>query len=271
MSILYKDIVGNFLVADVITDGDGDITGMWFDAKYNRLWYHVSKTASELTYYIQMQENSDLPYANFPTTGTHSLITSRWDMGFYDITKAGARLRVEASNLDEGTYLKVYYSLDNGDWIEWNGTGNGSIKTNGVTTLDLSTLDPPTLEFEQIKFRVDFITDDSAQTPVLESFTLSFLMRPDTKLGWAYNVVNSPNMSHGLKTEARAPAEVLSDLLVLRDSKSPIRLRDHHNQNYWVYLTSIQERTLEDHMTMAGGGPTIEAVISINLVEVLDG
>jgi hypothetical protein len=265
VAILAFDGVAWHRMFDVITDGDGDITMMGVDPINNYLWYHVSRptATTEVTYYIQQQARSELPHAKFSTSAGNALITSRWDMGFRDVTKSMVGLRVEGQNLDAGTYLKIYYALDGGAWVTWGTT----VTTDGVVELT-NPGGNTSVEFNQIKFKVEFITDDATNSPILDSLTARFIMRPDTRWGWGYQVVLEHEAEMDGYMDDRPVKEILDDLKTARDSKSPITLVDIYGRSYEAYLSSINITAQEEDIIEMGGGTNVKSVASCNFVEV---
>lgn len=257
-SLLCFDGVGWHRIADMYDSSRwasvplADPTSMLaYDGQNNRLWFQVGTD----TQYFPMQAGS-FPYSDFPTTGQHSLISSRLDMGFRRITKSATSLFVEARNVTDDRYLKVWYSLDGGIWLEWD-----TITDNGITELRFPG-GYQTIEFNYAMLRFDFVTDDSAQTPVLESYTLNFLMRPQTRMGYSFQVVAASSYEHDMYQDDRSAAEILKQLREIRNSESPVKYTGLLGDEIYGYLTSIGEsvvyRTEND----------IEYVIQCSFVEV---
>jgi len=261
-SLLCYDGVGWHKLSDIITSGTGKTTMLFFDVENNYLWYHVSSDSAETTYYISIQVKSSYPYSNFPTTGTHSLYSSKMDMGFARVTKSTPSLLVEAYNLSTTRYLTVYYSLDDGEFIEW-----GRVFVDGITELKL----PGgllTREFKRIQLRIDFITGTATQTPVLESTTLRFLMRPDMALGWNFNVILADHFIYGEMEDARTAYQILKDMREARNSKAPIEYVDIDGGVYQAYVSAFSRSVQERNVDLEEGGvPSIESVLNVNIVE----
>jgi hypothetical protein len=233
------------------------ITAMGYDASRNYMWYHKQATA-DITYYIPFQAHSDFPYAAFPTTGTHSLITSRIDAGFRRVKKSTPSMLVEAKNVNATRYITVQYSLDGGTWTTW-----GNIIANGITELTLST----TIEYFQIRLKFIFVTDTAAQSPILESYTLRFLMRPDEFYGWAYTIPIAKGQDVGVGMQVLPTHDIITNLKTARASKSPITLIDEFGETYKVYVTSLSSEIIEWDKDDGGTYPNVEKVIQLNLTE----
>jgi hypothetical protein len=261
-TLLCYDGVGWFRLGDPITDGDGSITAMGYDTVNNRLWYHVSKAASETTYYVQFQNLSDFPYANFPTTGTHSLITSEYDMGFRRVLKSMPSILVQGSNLDAGTYLNVYYSLDGGAWVLW-----GTINESGVTELTAPGGNR-TVEFNYANIRVDFKTDTATESPVLESLTIRFIMRPKVEFAFTNQVVVATRAAMGGGQDNRTAAAIVAALETLRDSPVPFEYVDILGRKHFVYISSVQVQAIEKHLQSYDQYKNVEQVANVNFVAV---
>lgn len=229
-----------------------------YEAVNNRLWYHVN--TANVTYYVQFQDSSTFPYANFPTSGQHSLITSRIEAGFRRVKKSMANLLVEARNCSDTTYLRVYYALDGGSWILWR-----DVKENGIITLN-NPGGAPTREFTYIQFRFDFITSNSAQSPILEGYTMRFIMRPLTKMGYSFTVIAANNYQYGLYEDNRTPQEIYNEIMEFRNSIAPITITDMFGVEHVGYLTSLQEQPI--YRNVEGSESQLELRYQLNFVEI---
>ena len=229
-SLLCFDGVGWHKLTDLYVGDAHQVEMMGYEAINNRLWYSVNGSL----YYIPM-ETSSFPYANFPTTGQHSLITSRLDMGFRRITKSADALYMETRNLTKDRYINVYYSLDGEDYILWE-----KVDQNGISILKYPG-GYQTMEFNYAILRFDFVTDDAEQTPVLESYTLSFIMRPVTRMGYTFQIVAATNYENDMYSDDRTSAEILRELREIRNSKSPVKFVGLLGDEILGYLTSIGE------------------------------
>ena len=234
---------------------------MAYESVNNRLWYHIDATA-DATYYIPFQNLSTFPKAEFPVTGQHSLVTSRLDMGFRRVQKSTNSLIVEARNVNSARYISVYYALDGGSWTLW-----GHIKENGMIEL-LNPGGVPTREFYYAQLRFDFITNAATQSPILEGWTMKFIMRPVTKMGYNFRVVVATNTEHGQVDDYRTSNELLEELQALRNSISPIELVDIQGKKHTGYVTAIQEMPLDRDEDAGGDVPDIEYSYSVNFIEI---
>lgn len=258
--LLVFDGVGWHKLATLL-DGvaTGEITMLVYEAINNRLWYHRDE-ASDTTYYIPFQNYSTFPYADFPTTGQHSLISSRIDAGFRRVQKSMDKVYLEARNCSATVYLKVYYSLDGGDWVHWR-----DVKENGI----IEVKNPGgsyTREFNYLQLRIDFVTGSATQSPILEGMSLSFIMRPDTRMGYNFNVVAVTEYEHGMYKDDRTSQEILDDLKAARNSKSPIALLDIFGRSHVGYVTAIQEQPI--FRVIEGDNVDVEVMFNVNFVEI---
>jgi hypothetical protein len=248
----------------LVSNGTDVVSAMGYDAANNRLWYQID-AATDAVYYIPFQNLSEYPYADFPTTGTHALVSSRWDLGFRRVAKSSPSILVEGSNLTASRYLIVYYSLDGGAWTTF-GT-DGKVTANGITELTLPA--NATVEYKYLQIKVEFVTGTATQTPVLESLTLRFLMRPDVQYGWTFNVPLATSMRYGNLTIADTAPVIYTRLKALRDSKAPVAYTDLLGLTHKVYVSAIQVVALERHLQGdQGPNSNIEMVAQITLVEV---
>lgn len=261
IDLLSFDGVGWHKLLRIDTSGAVLSGMMGYEAVNNRLWYHVNTGSDNTTYYVQFQDRSSFPYANFPTAGTHSLITSRIDVGFRRVQKSMDKLFIEARNCTSARYIDVYYSLDGGGWVHW-----GKISTNGIVELN----NPGgefTREFNYVQLRFDFITNNSAQSPILEGYSLSFIMRPDTRKGYNFNIYAVSNYEHGMYQDDRSAQEILDDLYEVRNSKRPVELIDIFGRSHRGYVTAIQEQPVY-RVIEGDDNVDIEVMYQINFVEI---
>ena len=256
--LLAFDGVGWHKLATLKDDDSSGIYMMAYEALNNRLWYHVQETTT--TYYIQFQDRSSFPYAAFPTSGQHSLISSRIDVGFRRVQKSMDKLFLEARNCSATVYLKVYFSLDGGDWIFWR-----DVKENGIIELK-NPGGSYTREWNYMQIRIDFVTGSSTETPILEGYSLSFIMRPDTRKGYNFNIVAVSNYEHGSYQDDRSAQEILDDLYELRNSKSPVELVDIFGRSHVGYVTAIQEQPV--YRVIEGDEVDVEVLYNLNYVEI---
>jgi len=270
--ILCFDGVGWHKMAEPLATGAGSITAMGYDAANDYLWYHTSDT-EETTHYIQFQAQSDYPHANFPTSGTHSLVTSRLDMGFRRVIKSTPSIIVGGSNLNSTRYLRLYYQTDgSATWDPWGGADSVSniVSSDGVTELfnPLTSAYTNSIEYNHLQLKVDFVTDTSGNSPVLEDLTVRFLMRPDESYGYSFALVAAESAQFGTSMQDdRLPRQIMDDLRAARASKTPVSYEDPFGNEHYVYVSSYVEQAVEYHGDKRGT-PDIEHRVLVNLVEV---
>jgi hypothetical protein len=232
-------------------------------------------------YSIRFNDNNELPYADYPTTGEHALITSRFDAGYRRVTKSTPSLLVEASNLSVNSYLKVYYRLNNDTtWLPWGGTDGltNLVNTSGVTELknpsDPAAAGPNTgltIEYYFLQLKFQLITTVGTASPILEGFTVRLLMRPDTDYGYSFNVLaNEENEQAMGLVDERDAKTIIDDLRGVRDSKKPVTFTDLWGTAHFCYLTSITGLAGEEIADDMGANPNIPHIVTLNLVEVND-
>jgi hypothetical protein len=270
--LLCFDGVGWTKLARLVDGTSGTVSAMNYDVVNNRLWVQFD-AATDSVAFFQFQNLSEYPYASFPTTGTHAWYSSRLDMGFRRVSKSVPSLLIEGSNLTANRHLKIYYAIDGGSFTAWGGTDG---VTNLVTASGVTELENPlgttgsTIEFKYMVLRVDLVTDSAAQTPVLESLTVRFLMRPDVKYGYSFLAHGASRVRYGQHEDPRTAKALIDDLRTARDSKSPLNFEDLYGVSHKVYVSSVQERAVERHGASPNEGnvPDIEQVVQISLVEV---
>lgn len=262
--LIVWDGVGWHKLATLVSDSTTDtVTMLEFDVLNNRIWYHVQATA-DVTYYIQLQDRSSMPYANFPTTGQHSLITSRMDMGFRQVKKSMQSLFVEARNVTATRYIKVYYSIDGASWIFWK-----NVDVEGVIEL----VNPGgfrTVEFNYLKLRFDFVTDSATESPILEGTTMRFIMRPDTRWGYSFDILAAGNFETEGRQDERTAADIKEELRILRNSKAPVSFTGLAGEEIYGYVTSVKEQPVYRTVESDGeGGTYLEFALSCNFVQMI--
>ena len=258
--LLCFDGVAWFKLMNLVSNGSDVITAMAYDPVNNYLWYHRQATA-DATYYIPFQAQSELPYANFPTSGTHELVSSRLDMGFRWVQKSAPSLIVEASNLSATQYLTISYSIDGGSWVEWD-----SVKSNGTSKLETPG-GAHSIEFYYMQIKVAFHTTSATNSPILEGVTLRFLMRPDELYATSFNVPLAHGSDIGMLSEDRTAGKMWQDLKDARASKSPIEFIDIDGTEYFAYLTSLTKQLVEFNREGMGATPEMELLAQLNIIE----
>jgi len=114
---------------------------------------------------------------------------------------------------------------------------------------------------------VDFVSNNAAQSPVLESLTLRFLMRPNDFYSYSFNIPIAQGMEMGETVQDRSVHEILKDLRDARSSKSPIEFIDIFNDRHLVYITSNTGQAMSYDRDEGGPSPNVEYVRALNLVE----
>jgi len=260
MDLLSFDGVGWHKIMTILDSvSTGDVTMMFYEAINNRLWYHRDET-TDGTYYIPFQNLSTFPYADFPTSGQHSLISSRIDAGFRRVSKSMDKIYFEARNCSATVYLKVYYALDGGAWIHWR-----DVKENGIVILE-NPGGSSTREWNYLQIRIDFVTDSATQTPILEGYSISFIMRPVTRMGYNFNIIAATEYEHGSYKDDRTAQDILDDLRDVRNSVSPVELIDIYSRSHKGYVTAIREQPV--YRQGEGDSIDVEVMYNCNFVEI---
>ena len=259
---------------NLYTTGNDTITAIGYDSDNNYIWLHDNNITGSVgtnnTLYLQINNQSSFAYPNFPTSGTHSLLTSRIDTGFRRILKSMPSMLVEAENLSPTCYINVYFQVDNnGKWLLW-----GKVNQTGVTEL-VGPAGSKTYEWHFIQLRFDFITADSTQSPILDSYTVRFIVRPDVKRGYNFNIIAADNLESEGRQDLREAQEIEEDLWAIRSSAAPVKFIDLLGAERYVYLTAFKEMPTfyegsSDDRSELPSVPVItsEYQINVNLVEV---
>ena len=266
-SLLCWDGVSWHKLLDIVVSGVAVLTGgawlttaMGYDTDNERLWIGRAEAGTVKTLFIRFQEQSVFPYANFPTTGSHGIIFSRMDAGYRRVIKSSPSLLIEASNLTATRTLAVYYSIDGGAYVLWS-----TVTSNGVTELTMpNSLN--SIEYNYLLVDVRFVTADSAQSPILESLTYRFLMRPDEAYGYSYDILLGTKVVFDGREDSRTAQTMDADLETARASKSPVEFIDHFGRSHYAFVSSLNTYDLEEHLSGLDDYANIEQVARINLV-----
>lgn len=264
-SILCYDGTSWHKLVDTLADGVSTTTMLAYDVQNNYLWYHVQGASTNVTYYIPFQAQSEFPYGAFPTTGVNRLYTSRYDMGFPWVYKSASSVVIEADNLNQYQYISVYYSIDNIGYVKW-----GDITQNGYTALTMPSGNQ-SFEFHWVQLAFELHTSIAAQTPVLKSATLKFIMRPTVAYGYTFDVPVACHITSGdggNMEDWRDSGDIKQGLRDARNSKSPIQMEGPDGSIMTGYISSLVEQMLGgDYDDREGGTPSLEYNVRVTFVE----
>ena len=272
-SLLCWDGVSWHKLLDFTMAGKGTIPAMGYDPINERMWVHreyfgtaspgsVPSGTDETTYFIRFRKYSPFPYGNFPTTGSHGIYLSHMEAGYRRVIKSSPSLLIEASNLSATQTLAVYYSIDGGSWVLWD-----TVTANGFTELTLPD-EQDSIEYNYLDLDIRFATDAAAQSPLLESVTYRFLMRPDEAYGYSYDILIGSHIVFEGREDQRTAQEMDAALEAARASKSPIPFVDHFGREHKVYVSSLSTYDLEENLRTYDDYANIEQVAQVSLVEV---
>jgi len=125
-----------------------------------------------------------------------------------------------------------------------------------------------TKEFYYMTIRVDFITNDSTQSPILEGLTLKFIMRAEEAYGYSFNIPASNGYMYGQYMDTRSPNQIINELKEARASEAPVKYLDLWGQESLVYISALNITAIERHSTEdTEGESNVEAIVGVNLVE----
>jgi len=235
---------------------------------HDALWFNYTRaTNSPVTAEIRLQALNDLPYDYYETSGDHYLYTSKFDGGLQEIDKCFKSVTLRTNYLAAGTRtISVEYSLDGGAWktdlTDAGGTGDNTVDQSPVQTLYF----PSDTTGKQIQLRFNLQTTDSSTSPVLEAFSVKYMLRPVTTWGWRLIVTcaEEEKTLDGRRDSITGKAK-LAALRTARDSTAPITFYDPWGDSHTVYLSSLQVIGREHK---PGGGEALETQVQITLVEV---
>lgn len=226
----------------------------------DRIWICHTKSGSFDTDYYQMQTLSDLPYANFDTAANHYLYSSKFDAGFTDIAKSFHSVTLRTQSLTANVKIEVSYQIDeSGTW-----TSLGTFVTSPVEEIDF----PATTTGKIIQFRFDFITNSATLSPILDTFILRYLLRPDTI--WAYQMtlyLADDQVTLNGDVERTYTAHQKYDALIsARDSVSPMTMEDPMGDSHTVYVSSVQFMGYSFRESK-GAGQEIEWMVRVGCID----
>jgi hypothetical protein len=224
----------------------------------------------------------DTPFAGYPTTGNFE--TSDFDGGMPFMLKAYRDISVDARNLstDDGRKIVVSYSTDKGT----NYTALGDITADGKTVLPFSEADiTTTSKHLRLKFTLTR-GSDASETPVIERFTTSFLLRPDPIRAYQVGLLLGGTRLRDGTAETKTVREQLEFLKELEGSENPVRFVDMLGWQHLVYVTKTSvlrpseeqlaanqdERQAQVVMVDATSGPwpqisvPVDATVSVSVV-----
>ena len=125
----------------------------------------------------------------------------------------------------------------------------------------------PTHEWNYLQLRIDFVTGSATQTPILEGYSISYIMRPITRMGYNFNIYAVSEYEHGMYKDDRSSQDILDDLKALRNSISPVKLIDIYGREHTGYVTAIQEQPV--FRQIEGDQVDIEVMYNINFVAIV--
>ena len=127
-----------------------------------------------------------------------------------------------------------------------------------------------TLEYQYIQIRIDFVSDAAGQSPILEGWTLRFIMRPATLYGHSFQIIAASNLKIGSShRDLKTVRTIYKNIETARASAAPITFIDPFGSSVTGYISSVERRAVERHgRSEREGFPNIESLITVNFVEV---
>ena len=261
-SILAYDGMGWHRMLDPITSAASDnrITMLALDPANDYIWYHTD-TSSDATSYIALRDKSEFPKESFTTSGSHFWFSSIHDMGFRKVEKSLRSITFETDNCDSNRTITVTYSLDGATFTSDDLSSDGVINSSPTQTLTLS----DTKEFKNIQFRFAF-NAQATSSPVLKSYSLKYMMRPDTAYGYVFDIIAASGSEYGGGVDDRTAAQIMTDLETVRASTAPVAFVNLLGESKKVYLASLTEaaRSRADSNPEL---PDVEHRVRVSLVE----
>lgn len=234
-SIMRTDGVGWHKVMDVpqFAPLQG---GMWLDPILDRMYFAARISSTGYLWYFPLQQYSDLPYVAFPTSGSHNLYTSYYDLGLRRISKSFANVMLDG-DFPSGASVIVSYRLDS--TLSWTVLGT---LTAPMTALPFAA----STEGKRVQLRLNLQSTGSGISPYIKTIIMKLMMRPKVLYGVNADVIVQSGLSgpdHSLL--GHDASEIRAGLLAARDSVSPITLKDIYGGSASVYLSSLRFQMVE--------------------------
>ena len=232
VSILATNGVGWHKLIDISITS---ITGynMWLDPEADRLTYTVYNGVAgyNTLRYVQLQTLTDLPYDNYPTTGTQNFYSSYFDLGMPRVPKSFASLTLGGA-FPTGTSVIAYYRTD----------ATTSWTSIGTFTSDMQEVDFATgVTGKKIQFKLTLATTSAASTPIVKRLIMKCMIRPDVLYGVTCEVMVSDNLAdHQFKMLGLTADDIRTALKSARSSVPPITLVDIYGVSGTAYLSSLR-------------------------------
>ena len=182
-------------------------------------------------YALQLEPLGELPYKYFPTTGSHNLYLSYWDLNMIPIPKSFARVTLDG-DFPSGTSVTVSYRIDDTTAFTTLGTINNSIRHLNFPTGTTG---------KRIQIRLGLNTTSSSVTPIVRAVILKCMARPDVKYGVTFDVLVEDDQASPFYGAMGMTANTIRQALEdARASVSPIAFRDIHGDSHLGYLSSLR-------------------------------
>jgi len=174
--------------------------------------------------------------------------------GVTELNFPGASLSDHGAHLTSTEGLSVWNPTQPSDPKQWSAPRTATV---------------PMGVYKYVILIVQFHTNNSDQSPILEGMTLRFLLRPDVFYGYNFNVVAATHSLYGDNPDSRTAGEIIQELKMLRNSKHPVEFIDIYGLIHTVYVSSVTNTGVERHEDSdTGAMRNIETLCNLNLVEV---
>ena len=231
VSLLIHDGIGWHKPIDVPITTPGSFDA-WLDATHDVIYIYAATAAGVGSLFkVQVQTYSDIPYADYPTSGTHNLYTSYFDFGMKRISKSFASLTLHG-DFPTNTSVVAAYRVDS----------TTSWTTLGTFTTDLQEINfASSVAGKRIQLRFSLATTSATSTPAIKSAILKVMLRPTVKWGINCDVIVSNDVSDQNAMMGQLTAkEIKTNLMAARDSVSPFTFIDIYGSSYTAYLASVR-------------------------------
>ena len=135
----------------------------------DKLWIAGFKSSTGYIRYYSLADD------DYPTTGTHTIITSYYESQFRGTNKCWFSFELRADNLDANKTVKVEWQKDEDtSWTELAGAGSGIFTTAGTKNFQTNTYG------KRIRFQLTLATNSATISPEITGIIVRGILAPDT-------------------------------------------------------------------------------------------
>src|SRR3990170_2206169 len=165
--------------------------------------------------------------------------------------KTPPSLFILKGKLKSNELLGGVYFFGGGLFTEWGGSDTTSYQVATTGVVELS--DPlgtgnTTIEYNFLQLRFDFVTTVSTSSPIMEGYTLRFIMRPNTLYGHSFQVIAAKDLKTGAGArQLKSVRDIYSELETARASAAPVTFVDPFGVSHQGYISALERQAIERH------------------------